>query len=94
MNVNTYPKYFGSRWAKYAKLPPCPPLMRIKEQSPLFLFILLHSKKGRNRDKNSGDHYSPTTSGGHNFHTEVSIDAPFATTRNLSPPLRFYPNIE
>ncbi|MED6185596.1 hypothetical protein PIB30_058651 [Stylosanthes scabra] len=41
-----------------------------------------------------GDHYSPTTSGGHIFHTGVSIDAPFVATRSSSLPLRFYPNIE
>ncbi|MED6134425.1 hypothetical protein PIB30_036925 [Stylosanthes scabra] len=41
-----------------------------------------------------GDHYSPATSDGHNFHTGASIDAPFAATRSSRHPLRFYHNIE
>ncbi|MED6113858.1 hypothetical protein PIB30_074770 [Stylosanthes scabra] len=41
-----------------------------------------------------GDHYSPPTFGGHNFHTGAPIDAPFAAMRSLSPPLRFYPRYE
>ncbi|MED6176347.1 hypothetical protein PIB30_087346 [Stylosanthes scabra] len=36
------------------------------------------------------DHYSPTTSGGHNFRSGTSIDAPFVPTRSLFRPLRFY----
>ncbi|MED6222080.1 hypothetical protein PIB30_061000 [Stylosanthes scabra] len=39
-----------------------------------------------------GDHYSPTTSGGHNFRSRALIDAPFAPTRSLFRPLRFYTN--
>ncbi|MED6184696.1 hypothetical protein PIB30_050023 [Stylosanthes scabra] len=41
-----------------------------------------------------GDHYSPATSGGHNFHTGAPIDAPFAARRSSRHPLRFYHNIE
>ncbi|MED6173604.1 hypothetical protein PIB30_061197 [Stylosanthes scabra] len=39
-----------------------------------------------------GDHYSSTTSGGHNFHSVAPIDAPFVPTRSLFRPLRFYTN--
>ncbi|MED6135543.1 hypothetical protein PIB30_047488 [Stylosanthes scabra] len=35
-------------------------------------------------------HYSPTPSGGHNFRSRASIGAPFAPTRSLFRPLRFY----
>ncbi|MED6173787.1 hypothetical protein PIB30_062883, partial [Stylosanthes scabra] len=40
--------------------------------------------------KGGGDHYSPTASGGHNFCSRASIDAPFAPTRSLFRPLQFY----
>ncbi|MED6173165.1 hypothetical protein PIB30_056662 [Stylosanthes scabra] len=39
-----------------------------------------------------GDHYSLTASGSHNFRSGTSIDAPFAPTRSLFRPLRFYTN--
>ncbi|MED6128658.1 hypothetical protein PIB30_100006, partial [Stylosanthes scabra] len=41
-----------------------------------------------------GDHYPPPTSGGYKFHTGAPINVPFAATRSLSPPLRFYPRFE
>ncbi|MED6126330.1 hypothetical protein PIB30_077428 [Stylosanthes scabra] len=40
--------------------------------------------------KGGGDHDSPTASGGHNFRSRAPIDAPFAPTRSLFHPLRFY----
>ncbi|MED6152839.1 hypothetical protein PIB30_095849 [Stylosanthes scabra] len=39
-----------------------------------------------------GDHYSPTTSDGHNFRSGTPIDSPFVPTRSLFCPLRFYTN--
>ncbi|MED6188955.1 hypothetical protein PIB30_090895 [Stylosanthes scabra] len=39
-----------------------------------------------------GDHYSLTTSGGHNFRSRTPINAPFAPARSLFRPLRFYTN--
>ncbi|MED6213961.1 hypothetical protein PIB30_098486, partial [Stylosanthes scabra] len=41
-----------------------------------------------------GDHYSPTTSGGHNFHTGAPIDASFVATRSFFRPLCFYTTYE
>ncbi|MED6225186.1 hypothetical protein PIB30_091272, partial [Stylosanthes scabra] len=74
--------------------------MGIKGQRPLFShsFILLfeEERKGRVERELSGggDHYSPPTFDGHNFHTRAPINAPFAATQNSLPPLRFYPRFE
>ncbi|MED6185978.1 hypothetical protein PIB30_062342, partial [Stylosanthes scabra] len=62
-------------------------------------FRLRKRKKERKRVERElhgggGDHYSPPTSGGHNFRTGAPIDASFAATRSSLHPLRFYPNIE
>ncbi|MED6111053.1 hypothetical protein PIB30_048876 [Stylosanthes scabra] len=60
-----------------------------------------HGKEGKKERRverelsgGGGDHYSPPTSGGHNFHIGAPIDPPFAATQSLSPPLRFYPRFE
>ncbi|MED6114502.1 hypothetical protein PIB30_080845, partial [Stylosanthes scabra] len=69
-------------------------------QSPKTLLILLpfeEERKGRVERElsgGSGNHYSPSTSSGHNSYTGAPIDSPFAVTRSLSPHLRFYPRFE
>ncbi|MED6162392.1 hypothetical protein PIB30_070045 [Stylosanthes scabra] len=63
------------------------------------LIPYLFEEERKERDEmrvlgSGGGHYSPPTSGGHNFHTGAPIDALFAATRSSLPFLCFYPRFE
>ncbi|MED6152726.1 hypothetical protein PIB30_094771, partial [Stylosanthes scabra] len=77
-----------------------PPLLSIKRANGpnSISFFIFRRKKEKKEErvvnvcKEEGwwIYYSPTPSGSHNFRSRALIDAPFAPTRSLFRPLRFY----
>ncbi|MED6141500.1 hypothetical protein PIB30_104067 [Stylosanthes scabra] len=97
-NANTYLKDFGPRWAKCAKLPNHPSLMKQKGLKPQNSSFSSSSSKRKKEQKERKERKEMRVvvvvppSSDRKFHTGAPIDAPFVATRSSQLPLRFYLN--